>query len=528
MTIKNLTSSYSVSEQIRPGEIAALAAKGFTTLVNNRPDFESADQPTSDEVRQAADRAGMTYYYLPVRPNEMPESAVNGLRKALAESKGAVLAFCRTGNRSSKVFEALNQDQTAEHTEVLVVGGGAAGLATTASLLKRDKHLQITVIEPKDEHYYQPGWTLIGGGVFQPEQTKRSTASVMPPEATWIKDSVTQFIPEQNQVVLASGKVIQYQALVVAPGIKLDWDQIEGARETLGENGVSSNYEFAHAATTWRNVKALETGKAVFTQPPMPIKCAGAPQKAMYLSADYWAKQQRLKDIDIEFYNAGGVLFGVPDYVPALERYVEKYGISLNFGKTLTAVDGPAKQAWFTTPEGERFSTNFDMLHISPPQCAPDFVSASKLANEAGWVDVSQTTLQHTRYGNVFSLGDVCSAPNAKTAAAVRKQAPVVAHNLISLLQGRDSVAHYDGYGSCPLIVERGKVILAEFGYGGKILPTAPTWLINGKKPTWAGWFLKATMLPPIYFDLMLKGNEFLAAPRIEHKVLEPLSETGA
>ena len=244
----------------------------------------------------------------------------------------------------------------------------------------------------------------------------------------------------------------------------------------------------------------------------MPIKCAGAPQKAMYLSCDHWNRSGNLGDIEVEFCNAGGVLFGVQDYVPALMSYVEKYDIALKLGNNLVAVDGHDQIATFATDEGE-VTRDFDMMHVVPPQVAPQFVADSPLAAESGFVDVDQHTLQHVRYPNVFGLGDGCSAPNAKTAAAARKQAPVVAVNALRQLDGKGPTAGYDGYGSCPLTVERGKIVLAEFGYGGKLAPSFPTWLIDGTKPQRLSWMLKADVLPWIYWNGMLKGREWLAGP---------------
>ncbi|MCG8692205.1 MAG: NAD(FAD)-dependent dehydrogenase, partial [Minwuiales bacterium] len=243
----------------------------------------------------------------------------------------------------------------------------------------------------------------------------------------------------------------------------------------------------------------------------------GAPQKAMYLSADYWNRAGVLNDIDIAFHNAGGVLFGVKDYVPALMRYVEKYDAALEFNQNLVAIDGPARKAYFekTDADGnkEQIERSFDMIHVCPPQCAPDFIRVSPLADAAGWVDVDQNTLRHKTYENIWSLGDVMNAPNAKTAAAARKQGPVVAQNLLTEMGKADGVAHYDGYGSCPLTVERGKIVLAEFGYGGKLLPSFPRWLIDGQKPSRLAWLLKEKILPPVYWKAMLQGREWLAKP---------------
>ncbi|WP_209120821.1 NAD(P)/FAD-dependent oxidoreductase [Parasedimentitalea maritima] len=252
--------------------------------------------------------------------------------------------------------------------------------------------------------------------------------------------------------------------------------------------------------------------KVIFTQPGMPIKCAGAPQKAMYLSCDHWMQSGQLKDMEVSFCNAGPVLFGCAPYVPPLMEYIGKYGINLDFGHNLIKIDGDAKKAWFkVTKEGaepEIVERGFDMIHVCPPQSPPDFIKDSPLAGAGGWVDVDQETLRHSRFDNIFSLGDVTSTPNAKTVAAARKQAPIVAKNVIASLNGQDPKPLYDGYGSCPLTVEKGKIILAEFGYGGKVMPTFP-W--DSTKPRRAAWFLKKSVLPTVYWKLMLKGREWLA-----------------
>jgi sulfide:quinone oxidoreductase len=239
----------------------------------------------------------------------------------------------------------------------------------------------------------------------------------------------------------------------------------------------------------------------------------------MYLSADYWQRQRRLQNIDVEFYNAGAVLFGVADYVPALMEYVKRYDARLNFSHRLVRIDGEARRAVFAATDSDgvtrEVERDFDMIHVVPPQTAPDFIRASALADEAGWVDVDQTTLRHKRFENIWALGDVMNAPNAKTAAAARMQAPIVANNLLVDSGRAAGVAHYNGYGSCPLTVERGKIVLAEFGYGGKLLPSMPAWLLDGRKPSRAAWFLKERLLPPIYWTAMLRGREWLAKPVI-------------
>ena len=567
MKIKPLHDSLLVSGQIKLADLKLIAADGITTIINNRPDGEAPRQPRSETLAKRAKELGLTYHYIPVISGGMTNANETDFASVLDSSQGPVLAFCRTGTRSttlwaksqkgqlsadaiikqassagydlSKMKSALtpaaNENNKYIHAQgtkmptaktqslshqIVIIGGGSAGIATAASLLKRKPMLDIAIIEPKEEHFYQPGWTMVGGGIFTPEKTRRNMNELTPKGVKWIKASVATFDPDNNAVTLADGQTIGYEMLVTAPGLQLDFDKIEGLTDTLGQNGVTSNYRYDLAPYTWKLVQGLKSGTAIFTQPPMPIKCAGAPQKAMYLSGDHWRRTGVLDKINIKFCNTGGVIFGVKEFVPALMEYVKRYKAELNFGETLVKVDGPKQTAWFETIDANgkkiQVERKFDMLHVCPPQSAPDFIKSSPLANDAGWVDVDQHTLQHNKYANIYGLGDAGSTPNAKTMAAARKQAPIVAANMLAQMEGSKGRASYDGYGACPLTVEKGKVVLAEFGYGGKLLPSVPSWLIKGTKPTRMAWFLKDSLLPNVYWNQMLKGKEFLAKPEMK------------
>lgn len=553
MEIKNLTTRFSVAEQITAKDVPPIAQAGFRSIICNRPDGEGLDQPNFKEIEQAATLHGLSVHYLPVESGNITDEQGQTFGQLIDEVPKPILAYCRTGLRSASLWALANAGKTPMPSiietaakvgydlkaltrrivnggitpvdspnvnhDVVIIGGGAAGISVAASLLSRSPNLDVAVIDPADVHYYQPGWTMVGAGIFDASFTARTMGSLLPHGVTWIKSAVVAFEPERNCVVLNDCRVISYKQLVVCPGLKLDWNGIEGLTDTLGRNGVTSNYRYDLAPYTWKLVQQLNAGKAIFTQPPMPIKCAGAPQKAMYLSADHWKKQGVLRNIDIQFCNAGAVLFGVADYVPALMEYVKDYGIGLNFGRTLISVDGRAKKASFsqTAADGTKhiITQDFDMIHVVPPQKAPDFIRISQLADAAGWVDVDPATLQHKNYENIFGLGDATNTTNAKTAAAARKQAPVVAHNVLAAMGQLKGHAKYDGYGSCPLTVERGKIVLAEFTYGGKVAPSFPKWLIDGTKPSALAWFLKERILPPLYWDAMLKGREWLAQPEM-------------
>ncbi|WP_346833891.1 FAD/NAD(P)-binding oxidoreductase [Pseudomonas koreensis] len=395
--------------------------------------------------------------------------------------------------------------------DIVVIGGGTAGIGFVASLLKRDPTLKVTVIEPSAQHHYQPAWTLVGGGAYDVKDTVRPMSKVMPRQATWIQAAVTGIDPDQRQLTLNDQRTVTYQNLIVCPGLRLAWEKIEGLQESLGQHGVTSNYSYQHSQYTWNQVQKLRGGKALFTQPAMPIKCAGAPQKALYLSCDHWRKTGVLNKVEVEFNLAGAALFGVATFVPPLMKYIEKYNAQLAFNSNLVKVDGPAKTAWFEVkdPDGNLTiqAKTFDLLHVVPPQVSPDFIAQSPLADAAGWCEVNPHSLQHPRYPEVFGLGDICGTSNAKTAAAVRKQVVVVAENLLAVRKQQPLPLKYDGYGSCPLTVEKGKVILAEFGYGGKLLPT---FALDATVPRRSAWFLKATLLPWFYWNGMLKGREWL------------------
>ncbi len=552
MTTRAIDTQMSVSPQIRPEDLADLAQQGFRSVICNRPDGEGSDQPTFEEIEAAAKRLGIDVRYLPIVAGKVSDEDAAEFDSLMNTLPKPVLAYCRTGTRSATLWSLsqagkqpladilskaksagydmtgvvrriVNGGRTPTETvedarfDVVIVGGGAAGISVAASLRTRQPDLDIAIIDPADVHYYQPGWTMVGGGIFEASDTAKTMGSLIPPGVHWIKSAVAAFEPKDDAVILDGCRVVKYKRLVVCPGLKLDWHRVEGLVDTLGKNGVTSNYRYDLAPYTWQLVKEMRTGRALFTQPPMPIKCAGAPQKAMYLSADHWLKTARLGNIDIQFMNAGGVLFGVKEYVPALMDYVKRYGAGLNFFHNLVSIDGPAKKAVFEVKEPDkevrRVETEFDMIHVTPPQTAPDFIRVSPLADSAGWIDVDQFTLRHTSYDNIWSLGDVMNAPNAKTAAAARKQAPVVADNIVADIQGSKAEAQYDGYGSCPLTVERGKIVLAEFGYGGKLLPSFPRWLVDGTRPTRTAWLLKERILPPIYWRAMLRGKEWMAKP---------------
>lgn len=392
--------------------------------------------------------------------------------------------------------------------QIVIVGGGNAGISVASQLLRKNKSLDIAIVEPSEHHYYQPAWTLVGAGVFDVKKTVRSEAAVMPRQVKWIKQRVTGFQPEANTITLDNNETIGYQYLIVAPGIQLNWHEIKGLKETLGKNGVCSNYSFDQAPYTWECIRNFKGGKALFTNPNTPVKCGGAPHKIMWLAADYFKKHGVFDKTDIQYWSGGTRLFGVDKYENTLKKVAARDKVDMRFFTKLVEIDGPNKTATFAgigeSNKDEVYVVPFDMIHVTPPQSAPDFVKNSRLANAAGWVDVDKHTLQHVKYSNVFSLGDASSLPTSRTGAAIRKQAPVLVKNLFAVMEGKPLNASYNGYTSCPVVTGYGKLVLCEFDYNNKPIETFP---IDQSKERWSMYQLKRRVLPWLYWHKILPGK---------------------
>lgn len=391
---------------------------------------------------------------------------------------------------------------------VLIIGGGTAGITTAARLLRAGV-TDIALLDPADTHWYQPLWTLVGGGRAPLDITRRPEASVMPKKVNWIREAATAVDPEARTVTTDAGRTIGYDYLVMATGMQLDWNKIPGLENSLEKGSVSSNYSHQYAPRTWELIKNLRSGTAVFTQPTGMIKCGGAPQKIAYLAADYWRQQGVLDRIRVVLVLPTPGMFGVPVWRRELEKVAARYGIEVRLNSEMTAVDSSAGRLTLAdNAAGTEETIGFDMLHAVPPMSAPDWVKTSPLSDgtPAGYVDVDKHSLQHTHYSNVFALGDVANVPTARTGAAVRKQAPTVVANMLAEMEGGRHVRkNYNGYTSCPLVTARNKMLLAEFDYDPKPVPSIP--LIDTTKERRDMWLLKRYGLPALYWHGMLKGR---------------------
>jgi sulfide:quinone oxidoreductase len=414
--------------------------------------------------------------------------------------------------------------------DVLIVGAGTGGVMAAAQLKNANGKLRIGLIDPADTHWYQPAWTLVGAGTFNYKKTARPMASIIPNGVEWIQDKVTTFDPAKNSLSTAKSGDLGYKFLIVAPGLQYDIDALPGLREALDTPYVCSNY--LNPEKTWEVLQNFNGGNAVFTQPSTPIKCGGAPQKIMYLAEHYFRKSGKRDKTNVIFATPGSIIFGVPDFARTLNGIIAKRNIHFKRFYNPIAIDSANKTVTFKfiAPSGSdcvltkedrlhetlkgdtEITIPYDMLHLAPPQSAPDFVKQSPFAVKegpgAGWMSVDKGTLQSTEFANVYGLGDVVNVPTAKTGAAIRKQAPVVVKHILAGLANGQASDTYEGYSSCPLVTGYGKMVLAEFKYDN-VRDSDPflTKFVDTSKEQWSMWILKKYGLPWLYWNRMMKGK---------------------
>lgn len=443
-------------------------------------------------------------------------------------------ALAAIGAVSGYTIHRVNQSDA--KGKILIVGGGAAGMSMAARLARKMRKAEIVLIDPSEYQFYQPGFTLIGGGVYKPEVVYQKQESFIPSCVKWIRKRVVAVSPEKRHVVVEGGEIHSYDFLVLTPGIQLNWSGVEGVtKETLGVGNVHSIYDFQGSQKTFAAMKEFikNGGRGVFTDTYTKLKCGGAPKKICLLTEHRARKEKRRDAVQLDYFTASKELYDVPFYTPRLEQIYQERKVSVSLRMRVKGVDTQAKKVHFVKTEVSKKEIvdpttgvkkmvevkketpvveSYDFFHFAPPQSAPDFVREAglgwregKLAREA-WVEVDKETLVHRVYPNIISLGDVAGVPTSKTSAAVRKQVPVAVENLCALMEGKAPTAKYNGYAACPIVTDYGHVLLCEFDYNKKPLTSFPFTMLDTSKEQWAAWLLKVYILKPFYFHLMLRG----------------------
>jgi len=398
--------------------------------------------------------------------------------------------------------------------KILILGAGAAGTALANRLMTRLEGAEITLLDGRAKHWYQPGFTLIAAGLKPATYSVSENTDWLPRDVKLVEAFAAEIDPEAKSVTTSTGEKLSYDYLVVATGLKLDWEAIEGfSTDLIGKNGIGAVYAGPQeAAATWAEMDRFtsEGGKAVFFRPATEMKCAGAPLKYTFLTEDYATKKGNRGKIAIEYWNNSKALFGVPIVAEKVRMLFEERGIVTEMERSLTAIDPAKKILTFTDQDGITHETDYDFTNIIPPQRAPDVIRNSPLPwadkwVDQGWVEVDPRTLRHNRFPEVFALGDVAGVPKGKTAASVKWQVPVVEDYLVSDIEGKEGSAAYNGYTSCPLITRVGRAMLIEFDYKNNLTPSFPG-IIAPLEELWISWLMKEVALKATY-NAMLRGK---------------------
>ncbi|TVR07373.1 MAG: pyridine nucleotide-disulfide oxidoreductase [Salinarimonadaceae bacterium] len=402
--------------------------------------------------------------------------------------------------------------QSAAQAHIVIAGAGAAGLTAASQLASRLPRARITIIDRNERHYFQPGYTLVGSGVWEESQVVTETSRFIPSRVNWIKADVAEFDPDVSRVATSTGQTIDYDFLIVATGVHLGYEAIEGMEEALiGREGVASVYAGPEAAAaSWAAMArfAEAGGQGHFGRPLGEMKCAGAPLKIALLAEDRLTGAGGRGRAELHYHAQNKVLFAVPPVHDKLLEIFANRGVNARYEHVLRAIDPGARRATYATPDGD-VEFDYDFIHVVPPMRAPDAVLNSPLGwregpyAKDGWLEVDRSSMRHTRYPNVFGIGDINGVPRGKTAASVKWQAPVAVTNLIAAMEGREPTAIYNGYTSCPLVTRVGSAMLIEFDYDGTLIPSFP--FIDPLQESWISWLIEEKALKPTYYA-MLRG----------------------
>ncbi|WP_172291939.1 FAD/NAD(P)-binding oxidoreductase [Pseudoruegeria sp. HB172150] len=399
------------------------------------------------------------------------------------------------------------------NANIVIIGAGAGGTALANRLVRRLEGADITLIDPRQDHLYQPGLSLVATGLKPASYVVSKTTDWLPRGVTLIAEAAEAIDPDAQTVATSGGQVLAYDYLVVAPGLVLDHDAIEGfSLDLVGQMGIGALYAGpGYAARTWEAAQQFteEGGVGIFTRPATEMKCAGAPLKHTFLIDDIARTAGNRGKMEITYAAPQGALFGVPIVAEKVRMLFGNRGIRTAMQHTLKAIEPGEKRATFTTADGET-EMEYDYIHVIPPQRAPEVIRQSGLSwadkwTDQGWVECDMATLRHLRYGNIWALGDVAGVPKGKTAASVKWQVPVVEDGLVAAIAGTEPVETYNGYTSCPMITRVGRAMLVEFDYNNDLVPSFPG-IIAPLEELWISWLMKEVALKATY-NAMLRGR---------------------
>ncbi|WP_210438502.1 NAD(P)/FAD-dependent oxidoreductase [Nocardioides xinjiangensis] len=391
----------------------------------------------------------------------------------------------------------------AAHHDVVVVGGGNAGISLAARLL-RDGVRDVAVIESRSVHRYRPLLNYVGGGETTMSALERPAERVLPDGCTAVRDEVVSVDPGGPSVLTASGRRIGATTLVVCPGLDEDWDATPGLREAYAAGWAASTFDDGTAAAVWPALRGLRSGRVVFTVPPEPAPCGATALKPLLMACDHWGRAGVLAGLEVHLVLPGPAPLGLPGPDARLEGTLAAYGVEVHREARVAAMGDHG--VTLRTPAGERVLGDVAFAHVVPHYRAPRWVVDGGLAgaHPAGLVDIDPLTLRHRRLGAVWSLGDVADVRTRPSGGALRKQVAVLAANIGAARSG-GPMQEYDGYTVMPITTSRRRLMLVEVDREGRPQPSVP--FVDLVRPRALTWWVDRYALPQVYWRRILRGR---------------------
>lgn len=406
--------------------------------------------------------------------------------------------------------------QPDETTDVLVVGGGNAGISAAARLL-RDGARDVTVLAPSAVHLYRPLLSYVGSGEATMPELERTMAEVLPPGCRHVDDaaSAVEWAAGDGAagaviVLTRGGRRVACSTLVLCPGLEEAWDLTPGLAEAYDAGWAVSTFVAATAPRVWEAVRSLRSGSAVFTVPPEPAPCAATALKPLLMACDHWRREGVLEQVQVRLVIPGRGVTGQPEPDRRLDEVLAAAGVEVLRETRVVDVDHLNRGLVVATPDGERSVDGVDLAHLVPHYRAPAWIGASGLADggPAGLVDVDPETLRHHRHPRIWGLGDAAALHTRPSGGALRKQVAVLAHNLAhgdSTDDGDTELQRYDGYTVMPITTDRRRLMLVEVDRDGRPSPSVP--FPDLTVPRRLTWLVDRYALPVTYFRRILKGK---------------------
>jgi sulfide:quinone oxidoreductase len=388
--------------------------------------------------------------------------------------------------------------------DVLVVGGGNAGISLAARLLRNGAR-DVAIVEPNEVHRYRPLLNYVGAGEASMASLERPMGDVLPARCTWVRDRVTAVDPAGHTVTTTGGRTIGWATLVLCTGLEEDWGATPGLEDAYATGWAGSTFVPSSAAGVWPALSALRSGSVVFTVPPEPAPCGATALKPLFMACDQWRREGVLSALDVHLVLPGSAVTGHEPADRRLERTFASYGVEVLRESRVTQLDATQRTV---TVEGHAGARVLDAAyaHVVPHYRAPRWLADSGLAvdDSTGLVAIDPETLRHRRHPDVWAIGDAAAVGSRPSGGALRPQVDVLAHN-IAAARAQAPLRTYDGYTVMPITTGRRRLLLVEIDRNGRLLPTTP--FPDLTRPRRSTWLFDRYGLPRVYFRRILRGK---------------------